>query len=328
MLTVAPCTVEGFCVTNIRALRLSHGLSLIDLALLSDIPARTLAEIEYGLQRLDYESRSRLARVFDLPLEQLCAGSAPPRVARKAAWRQRAVPALAVALAGALLLSDSPLSQLLPLSAAARAGGPAAADQRLAAPSGAPRLAAPQRAALLASPTATPVAPTTTAQLPTSTQPAPAIPPRFVLAEDGPHGCPLAPETGSVVMTQGYGVGTHAPASIWGAVDLAIDGDDDGNAEPDATQGAPIFATHSGVAHVTLDSWPGGNFVRVVDEQAGWSTAYAHLDTVFVTEGQSIPAGATIGAVGSTGQTSGPHLHYEVWHGGENVDPSGLIGCG
>ena len=316
-------------MTNIRALRLSHGLSLIDLALLSDIPARTLAEIEYGLQRLDYESRSRLARIFDLPPEQLWAGATrAPRRARKAAWHQRAVPALAVALAGALLLSDSLLSQLAPLSAAPRARGPAAADQRLAAPSGAPRLAAPQRAALLASPTATPAALTTAAQLPTSTQPAPASPPRFVLAEDGPHGCPLAPETGSVVMTQGYGVGTHEPASIWGAVDLAIDGDGDGNAEPGATQGTPIFTTHGGVAHVTLDSWPGGNFVRVVDERAGWSTAYAHLDTVFVTEGQSIPAGATIGAIGSTGMTSGPHLHYEVWHGGENVDPSGLIECG
>src|SRR5260221_7524183 len=108
MLAVASCTVEGFSVTNIRALRISHGLSLIDLALLSDIPARTLAEIEYGLQRLDYESRSRLARIFDLPPEQLWAGAArAPRVARKAAWYQRAVPALAVALAGALLLSDS-----------------------------------------------------------------------------------------------------------------------------------------------------------------------------------------------------------------------------
>jgi murein DD-endopeptidase MepM/ murein hydrolase activator NlpD len=309
-------------VTNIRALRLSHGLSLIDLALLSDIPARTLTEIEYGLQRLDYESRARLARIFDLPPEQLWAGATPaPRIARKAAWRQRAVPALAVALAGALLLSDSLLNQLPPLRAAARAGGLAAADQRVAAPHGA-LLTGPT-----ALPTAMPVAPTTTAQLPTPTQLAPTIPPRFVLAEDGPHGCPLAAETSSVIVTQGYGVGTHEPASIWGAVDLAIDDDGDGIAEPNATQGTPIFTTHGGVAHVTLDSWPGGNFVRVVDEPAGWSTAYAHLDTVFVTEGQAIPAGATIGVVGSTGMTSGPHLHYEVWHGGENVDPSGLIGC-
>ena len=240
--------------------------------------------------------------------------------------------ALAVALAGALLLSDSLLNQLPRLSAAAQAFGPAAAEQRHAALSAAPRLAAAQRAALLAGPTArpiaTPAAPTATTKLPTPTQPAPTIAPRFVLAEDGPHGCPLAPEVGRVVVTQGYDVGTHAPAGIWGAVDLAIDGDADGNAEPGATQGAPIFSTHDGVAHVTLNSWPGGNLVRVVDEPAGWSTVYAHLDTVLVIEGQAIRAGATIGVVGSTGMTSGPHLHYEVWHGGQNMDPSGLIECG
>ena len=59
------------------------------LALLSDIPARTLAEIEYGLQRLDYESRSRLARIFGLPPDQLYAGATPtPHGTRKAAWRR------------------------------------------------------------------------------------------------------------------------------------------------------------------------------------------------------------------------------------------------
>jgi transcriptional regulator with XRE-family HTH domain len=211
MLAVAPCSVEGLRVTNIRALRLSYGLSLIELALLSDIPARTLAEIEYGLQRLDYESRSRLARIFDLSPEQLWAGAArPPRAACKATWRRRVVPALAVALAGALLLWDSLLNQLPPLRAATRLDRPAVAAQRLAGPSGAPWLAAPQRAVLRTSPPtmpiATPAAPTTTAQLPAPTQPAPSatmISPRFVLAEDGPHGCPLAPETGSVVLTLG-----------------------------------------------------------------------------------------------------------------------------
>src|SRR5215217_751852 len=53
-------------VTDIRAIRLSRGLTLIDLALLTEIPARKLAELEYGMQRLDPESRARLAHVFDL----------------------------------------------------------------------------------------------------------------------------------------------------------------------------------------------------------------------------------------------------------------------
>jgi transcriptional regulator with XRE-family HTH domain len=317
-------------VTNLRALRLSHGFSLIDLALLSDIPARTLAEIEYGLQRLDYESRSRLARVFDLPPEQLWAGSAPP-AARKAGWHQRAMPALAVALAGALLLSDSLLNQLPPLSAATRAEQPSPAAQRSAAPTSISRFAAPPRLALRSSPTAQPTAaptrPAAAALVPTATLAMPTPPPRFALAADGPHGCPLAPEIGGIVMTQGYDVGTHAPASIWGAVDLAIDGDGDGSGDPGATQGMLIAATLGGVARVTLNSWPGGNFVRVVDEQSGWSVAYAHLESVFVVEGQTVQAGDTIGTVGSTGQTSGPHLHYEVWRGDQNVDPSGLVSC-
>jgi hypothetical protein len=47
-----------------------------------------------------------------------------------------------------------------------------------------------------------------------------------------PFGCPVHPLKGKVIMTQGYGVGTHAPASIWGAVDLAVDSNGDGNADP------------------------------------------------------------------------------------------------
>jgi len=321
--------VEGLVVTNIRSLRLSRGLTLIDLALLTDMSARTLAEIEYGVQRLDYESRSRLARVFDMPPEQLWAGVAPaPRTARKTVWRMRAAPILVIALMGALLLLDPLLNQLPPPSAAARAGATAAADTGSSDESW---LAAPQRAAIPISSTAPPTAPpppvTATAAPPSLTQPPPPPQTRFVLAEDGPHGCPLAPEAAGVVMTQGYGVGTHAPAGIWGAIDLAIDGDGDGNAEPEASQGVQVLATHGGVAHVFLDSWPAGNYVRVADEHGGWSTAYAHLETIFVAEAQAIPAGAPIGTVGSTGQTTGPHLHYEVWRGGENVDPTWLVEC-
>ena len=130
------------------------------------------------------------------------------------------------------------------------------------------------------------------------------------------------------MITQGYDEGTHAPASIWGAIDLGIDTDGDGVAEPDATRGVTILATHGGVAHVFPESWPGGNFVRVTDEQSGWSTAYAHLDTIAVADGQQLPDGATLGTVGSTGYATGPHLHYEVWRGNTNIDPTGLIGCG
>jgi murein DD-endopeptidase MepM/ murein hydrolase activator NlpD len=317
-------------VTHIRALRLSYGLTLIDLALLTDIPARTLAQIEYGLQRFDYESRMRLARVFDVQPDLLLAGNfpTPAAVALRPTWLNGATPVLAATLAATLVLS-APLLERQLASVAARSNAPAAAYHAQAAPQQ-PARNTPQPApanrsiALAASPTS---APTATAILPTPTLPPPTPTPRFTLLQDGPHGCPLAPLAGRVVLTQGYGVGTHEPANVWGAVDLAIDGDGDGFAEPDTTVGITVVATHGGVARVYMGSWPGGNFVRVVNEQTGWSTAYAHLDTVAVADGDVIPDGATIGTVGSTGMTTGPHLHYEVWHGGENVDPTGLIGC-
>jgi murein DD-endopeptidase MepM/ murein hydrolase activator NlpD len=318
-------------VTSIRALRRSHGLTLIDLASHTNIPARTLAEIEYGLQRLDYQSRSRLARFFQVHPDMLSGGSA--RRFRHASWPgvgwqsgdafRWGVAVVMATLAGAALLATPTLrpatsapqaiagAQLAATPAPTAAGAPGAAPRQprasLAALAVPARRAAPARTAL---PTAEPA------------------PPRFVLLEDGPHGCPVGPVAGAVVITQGYGVGTHAPIEVWSAVDLAIDGDGDGYAEPDATWSAPALASLAGVARVFMGSWPGGNFVRVVDERTGWSVAYGHLDTVAVADGQQVEAGALIGTVGSTGMASGPHLHYEVWHGDANVDPSGLVGCG
>jgi murein DD-endopeptidase MepM/ murein hydrolase activator NlpD len=157
--------------------------------------------------------------------------------------------------------------------------------------------------------------------------PAPPTPtPAFRLEADGPHGCPLV-ANGWIIITQGYGEGTHAPAATWGALDLGVDGDGDGAADPWATDGQLVVATHAGVARVYPMSWPGGNFVLVEDAQSGWSTAYAHLAIIDVADGQFVEAGTMLGTVGSTGQATGPHLHYEVRYGGVNLDPSGLVTC-
>mgnify|MGYP005848631041 CR=1 FL=1 len=125
-----------------------------------------------------------------------------------------------------------------------------------------------------------------------------------------PLGDPLRSERS--VITQDYGVGTHAPAHIWGAVDLAIDGTGTGRADPDATQGHPIYATHAGMVTVTPNSWPAGNHVWITNEP--YRTGYAHLHDVAVQSGQIVARGQKIGTVGSTGQSSGPHLDYQVWH--------------
>lgn len=121
------------------------------------------------------------------------------------------------------------------------------------------------------------------------------------------------------VMTQGYGVGSHAPASIWGGIDLALDGDGNGHAEPATTQGAPVSATHPGKASVKANSWPGGNCILLIG--SGVRTTYCHLSGFAVVDGASVNTGDIIGWVGSTGNSSGPHLHYEVWINGVNKNP-------
>ncbi|MBC8162430.1 MAG: M23 family metallopeptidase [Roseiflexaceae bacterium] len=132
-----------------------------------------------------------------------------------------------------------------------------------------------------------------------------------------PQGSPLG--TVQAVMTQSYGVGSHAPAEVWGGVDLAVDSDGDGQADPAATMGTPIYATHSGVASVRPDTWPAGNYLAIVNDE--YKTAFAHLERYAVEDGEQVQVGQVIGYVGATGQASGPHLHYEVWQRGVNTNP-------
>ncbi len=131
------------------------------------------------------------------------------------------------------------------------------------------------------------------------------------LGRDGerPQGNPL--QRANTVMTQGYGTGTHAPANVWGAIDLAIDGDSDGVADPDGTQGTPVYATHGGIIKTSRNTWPAGNHLWVINQH--YKTGYAHLEDFAVDNGQMVQRGDVIGYVGSTGQSSGPHLDYQVW---------------
>ncbi len=123
----------------------------------------------------------------------------------------------------------------------------------------------------------------------------------------------------AAVMTQGYGVGTHAPAASWGAIDIAIDGNGDGQADPAVSDGAPVYATMRGVVRVTPNSVPAGNHVWVLGER--YKTGYAHLKAFAVETGQTVERGTLIGYIGSTGHSSGPHLDYQVWKDGVNQNP-------
>lgn len=136
-----------------------------------------------------------------------------------------------------------------------------------------------------------------------------------------PTGNPL--QASNTVMTQDYGIGSHAPANAWGAIDLAIDSNGDGAADPEGTWEHPIHATHTGVIKTKRNSWPAGNHVWVMNLE--YKTGYAHLKKFAVTDGQLVQAGDVIGYVGSSGQSSGPHLDYQVWQKQRgqwvNVDP-------
>ena len=69
---------------------------------------------------------------------------------------------------------------------------------------------------------------------------------------------------------------------------------------------------------------PYGKYV-LIDHGAGVSTAYAHLASIDVKQGQCVSAGEPIGIPGSTGLSTGPHLHFEVLKDGKAVDPLPLL---
>ncbi len=91
-----------------------------------------------------------------------------------------------------------------------------------------------------------------------------------------------------------------------------------------AETGTPARATASGT--VVTANWSGGygNLVEI-DHGNGLSTRYGHLSAITVTEGQSVKAGDVIGRVGSTGRSTGPHLHYEVRIDDEATDPARFV---
>lgn len=86
-----------------------------------------------------------------------------------------------------------------------------------------------------------------------------------------------------------------------------------------APVGTAVHAARAGVVTVEHPSWA-GNLVRV-DHGDGVETLYAHLSEVTVSPGDRVDAGALIGAVGSEGNSTGPHLHFEVRIDGVSLDP-------
>jgi len=94
-----------------------------------------------------------------------------------------------------------------------------------------------------------------------------------------------------------------------------------------AGSGDPVRATANG--KVVSSGWTGGYGRMVeIDHGNGLSTRYGHLSEIGVKVGDQIRIGQVIGAVGSTGRSTGPHLHYETRIDGEAVDPQKFLRAG
>lgn len=90
--------------------------------------------------------------------------------------------------------------------------------------------------------------------------------------------------------------------------------------------GPNVVASDGGVVSIAgwLDGYGYGNRVTI-DHGNGYQTLYAHLDNIYVTAGQTVPRGQSIGRMGSTGRSTGTHLHFEIHYKGIAVNPLSIL---
>jgi hypothetical protein len=91
-----------------------------------------------------------------------------------------------------------------------------------------------------------------------------------------------------------------------------------------APRGTPVYATANGVVASTAYESGLGNLI-VINHGNGYSTSYGHLSKIMVASGHKVARGELIGLVGSTGYSTGPHLHYEVHQNNRAIDPANFI---
>lgn len=131
----------------------------------------------------------------------------------------------------------------------------------------------------------------------------------------GIFGAPLS----SLQVTSPYGYRTHPILGrriFHSGTDLA------------AGCGTPIFASQSGT--VAFRGWDGtgGNSIYINHGRingSAWQTAYRHLSAFNVSKGASVSKGQVIGKVGTTGRSTGCHLHFEVWQNGKTINSMGVL---
>lgn len=150
----------------------------------------------------------------------------------------------------------------------------------------------------------------------------------------GPKIPAIAPSTGPQALgsaggAAATGAGLLAPVSGPVTSGFGVDRGDHKHAGLDygVPTGTPVGAAKAGT--VTLAGTSGGYGLRVdVDHGGGLSTRYAHLSRIDVRVGQAVAAGSTLGLSGSTGESTGTHVHFEVRQGGIAKDPVGYLAAG
>lgn len=125
---------------------------------------------------------------------------------------------------------------------------------------------------------------------------------------------PLPAGWGAVI-TSSYGYRIHPITgnySFHNGVDLAI------------SQGTPIYASKSGYVTTATYNYVWGNYVTI-NHMDGFSTLYAHMTHFTVSSGDYVEQGEIIGYVGSTGYSTGAHLHFTIYYNGSTVNPMDYI---
>jgi murein DD-endopeptidase MepM/ murein hydrolase activator NlpD len=136
----------------------------------------------------------------------------------------------------------------------------------------------------------------------------------FVLALSLPVGCsvPRWPVKGPLTSPFGIRFGGIWP-DLHRGVDISV------------PEGTEVRAMAAGTVRFTGVMSGYGNVVWL-DHAGSLMTVYAHLSAIRVTGGQRVDGGQTIGLSGQTGNARGPHLHFEVWRHGREIDPVPFLG--
>ena len=102
-------------------------------------------------------------------------------------------------------------------------------------------------------------------------------------------------------------------ATVWNASHQGID--------LKANRGTPVLSSHSGKVVYAGKRLSGYGYTVIIEYSEDWSTLYAHLNEIKTQEGTNVLRGSVIGTVGRTGKATGDHLHFELMHKKQPVNP-------